>query len=156
VNRLLVFATVVALAVAASGVLLAQSNPFVGTWKLNPAKSKVTSGASPKEETLTFQMVGKQRQFTLNGTWADGSPISIKYETPDKGGVGKFLAGPFDGASGKVINDNTREITWMKGGKEMVHIHTAVSKDGKTQRTTVKGTNAQSNPVSGVEVWDKQ
>lgn len=155
-KRLLVFAGVVVMAVVASGVLLAQSNPFIGTWKLNPAKSKFTSGTLPKEETVTIQMIGDQDQVTLNGTAADGSSISMKYETPDKGGVGKFLAGPFDGASGKVINDNTREITWMKGGKEMVHIHTGVSKDGKTQRTTVKGTNAQGNPVSGVEVWDKQ
>jgi hypothetical protein len=50
-KRLLVFATVVIMAVVASGVLLAQSNPFVGTWKLNIAKSKFTSGAPPKEET---------------------------------------------------------------------------------------------------------
>ena len=92
----------------------------------------------------------------MTGTAADGSPISMKYETPDKGGVGKFLAGPFDSASGKVINDNTREITWVKGGKEMVHLHAAVSKDGKTTRITVKGTNAQGNPVSGVEIFEKQ
>jgi hypothetical protein len=38
-KRHLVFATVVVMALVASGVLLAQSNPFVGTWKLNPAKS---------------------------------------------------------------------------------------------------------------------
>jgi hypothetical protein len=155
-KRFLVFAAVVALSLVASDVLLAQSNPFIGTWKLNPAKSKLTSGVLPKEETVTIQMVGGQDQVTLNGTAADGSPISMKFETPDKGGVGKFLAGPFDSASGKIINDNTREITWMKGGKEMMHLHVVVSKDGKTQRNTVKGTNAQGNPVSGVEVWDKQ
>jgi hypothetical protein len=59
-KRLLI-AAVVVMAVVTSGVALAQSNPFVGTWKLNPAKSKVTSGASPKEETLMVQMVGDQR-----------------------------------------------------------------------------------------------
>jgi hypothetical protein len=155
-KRFLVFAAVVALPLVASDVLLAQSNPFIGTWKLNPVKSKFTSGTLPKEETVTIQMIGDQDQVTLNGTAADGSPISMKYVTPDKGGVGKFLAGPFDGASGKVINDNTREITWVKGGKEMVHIHAAVSKDGKSQRATVKGTNAQGNPVSGVEIFEKQ
>jgi hypothetical protein len=101
------------MAVFAPGVL-AQNNPFVGTWKLKPAKSsKVTS------ETLTFQMVGDQRQFTLNGTWADGSPISIKYETPDKGGAGKILEGPFDAVSGKRIDENTYETSLMKGGKEI-------------------------------------
>ena len=39
-KRLLVFAVVVALSLVGSGLLLAQSNPDVGTWKLNIAKSK--------------------------------------------------------------------------------------------------------------------
>jgi len=44
----------------------------------------------------------------------------------------------------------------MKGGKEMMHFHGVVSKDGKTMTITVKGTNAQGNLVSGVEVFEKQ
>jgi len=156
-KRFLVFATVFALSLVASGVLLAQSNPLVGTWKLNPGKSKLTSGAPPKEEMFTVQMVGDQDQVTVTGTAANGSPISMKYEVPDKGGTGKFLvAGPFDAVSGKFINDNTREITYIKGGNEMLHIHSVVSKDGKTMTNTTKGTDAQGNPVSGVLVWEKQ
>jgi hypothetical protein len=154
-KRLLVFATFAVMAVFASG-LLAQSNPFVGTWKLDHTKSKLTSGTLPKEETLTIQMVGDQDQMTATGTAADGSPISLKYEVPDKGGAGKFQAGPFDGVSGKFVNDNTREINWMKGGKQMTHFRGVVSKDGKTLTVTVKGTNAEGNSVSGVQVWDKQ
>ena len=50
-KRLLLFATIVVMAVMAPP--LAQSNPFVGTWKLNLAKSEDTSGAFPKEEALT-------------------------------------------------------------------------------------------------------
>jgi len=149
-KRASLFVTVAVLAVVASGVL-AQNNPFVGTWKLRPAKSsKVTS------ETLTFQMVGDERQFTLNGTWADGSPISIKYETPDKGGAGKILEGPFDGVSGKRIDENTYETSLMKGGKEISHHRLVVSKDGKTMRVTGEATNAHGKPVSGVEVFEKQ
>jgi hypothetical protein len=44
----------------------------------------------------------------------------------------------------------------MKGGKEMVHFISVASKDGKTMRNTVKGTNAQGNPVSVVAVFEKQ
>jgi hypothetical protein len=156
-KRHFVFATVVVMAVVASGVLLAQSRPFDGTWKLNPAKSKYTSGAPAKEETVTIQMVGDQDQVTLNGTAADSSSISLKYETPDKGGAGKILAGgPWDAVSSNRIDDNTLELSYMKGGKEMLHLHSVVSKDGKTLRVTVKGTDAQAKPVSGVSVWEKQ
>src|SRR5580692_2313939 len=119
-KRLLVFATVVVIALVASGVLLGQSNPFVGTWKLNLAKSKFTSGTPPKEETFTVQMVGDQDQVTVTGTAAVGSPISMKYEVLDKGGTGKILAGgPYDAVSGKRIDENTYETSLMKGGKEI-------------------------------------
>ena len=155
-KRPLVFSTVVVLAVIASGMLLAQSNPFIGTWKLNPAKSKFTSGTPPKEETFTVEMVGDQDQVTVTRTNADGSPVSLKYEAPDKGGVGKFLEGPYDGVSAKRINDNTVETSYMKGGKEMLHIHSVVSRDGKTMTNTTKGTDAQGKPVSRVAVWEKQ
>ena len=137
-------------------MLLAQSNPLVGTWKLNTAKSKLTTGTPPKGETVTIQMVGDQDQVTTNGTASDGSPISMKYEVPDKGGVGKLLAGPFDGVSGKRIDDNAFEVSFMKGGKEMLHNQFVVSKDGKTLRETVRGFVPVGNPVSGVLVWEKQ
>jgi hypothetical protein len=154
-KRLLVFAAVVALSLVASGVLLAQSNPFVGTWKLNLAKSKFMSGTPPKGGMFTVQRVGDEDRITVNGTAQSGSSFSLKYEVPSKGGAGKILAGPFDAVSGKVIDDSTRELSFMKGGKEMTHIR-IVSKDGNTARETVKGTDPQGKPVSEVLVWEKQ
>jgi hypothetical protein len=148
--------------VFASGVLLAQNNPFVGTWKLNHARSKYTTGVAPTEITATIQIVGDQDQVTENGTAADGSPISLKYAFPDKGGPGKVLAGgnlaenPFDGVSGRRIDDNIFEVSFMKGGKEMLHNQFVVSKDGKTLRETIKGFVPVGNSVSGVLVWEKQ
>lgn len=155
-KRPLVSSSVVVMAVMTSGLLLAQSNPFVGKWKLNLAKSKDT-GAFPKEEMLTVQIVGDQRQVTVNGTATNGSPILFKYEVPDKGGAGKVLAGgPYDAVSGKRIDDNTREVSYIKGGKEMLQLRAAVSKDGKTMKLTVEGTDAQGKPISGLAVFDKQ
>jgi len=98
-----VFAAAVVIAAVATGILLAQSNPFVGTWKLNLAKSK-DPGAFPKEETLSVQVVGGQRQVTIKGTSMNGLPISFQYEVPDKGGLGKVLAGgPYDAGTPYVV-----------------------------------------------------
>jgi hypothetical protein len=156
VKRVLVFAAVTVMVVTASGILLAQSNPFVGTWKLNLAKSKDT-GAFPKEETLTVQLEGDQRQVTIKGTATNGVPISFKYEVPDKGGAGKVLAGgPYDAVSGKRIDDNTREVSYMKSGKEVLQLRTAVSKDGNTMRLTVEGKDGQGKPFSGMALFEKQ
>src|SRR5277367_903014 len=117
-NRLLAFAAVLVIPVMASGQALAQSNPFVGTWKHNLAKSKLTSGALAKEEILTIKMVGGQDQASVKGTEVDGSPISMAFEFPDKGGAGKFLAGPYDSVSANFVDKYTRELSEMKGGKE--------------------------------------
>jgi len=153
---ILTLATIVVLALVPSGLLLAQNDPFLGTWKLNPAKCKFTAGAPPKEETFTVQLVGDHDQMTANGTAADGSAISLKFEVPAKGGVGKILAGPFDGISAKMIDENAMKTSYMKGGKEIRTNQTTVSKDGKTMRVTIKGTDAQGKPAAGVLVFEKQ
>ena len=107
-----------------------------------------------------------QTKNALAGTWKLISATETtkksevrdlyKYEVPDKGGVGRFLAGPFDAVSSKRINDNTVEIGYMKGGKEMVHFRSVVSKDGKTMTNTTKGIDEQGKPFSRVAVWEKQ
>jgi hypothetical protein len=146
-----------ALVLSASGLLLAQSDPFSGTWKLSQAKSKYTSGAPPKQETVIIERTRGQDQVNISGVGADGSPLSIKYALPVKGGTGKILAGgPYDGVSGKTVNDNSRQLSYMKGGQEALHVNVEVSKDGKTMSGTVKGTDAQGKPVSGVSVFEKQ
>ena len=76
--------------------------------------------------------------------------------TPVLGCSGKVLDGPFDSVSAKRADDNTVESTFMKGGKEIRHIRGVVSKDGKTLRVTIKGTDAQGKTASGVLVLEKQ
>jgi hypothetical protein len=57
-KRLFLFATVVALTLTVSGLLPAQSNPSIGTWKLNLAKSKYSPGPPPKSQTTKIEAVG--------------------------------------------------------------------------------------------------
>ena len=142
---------------AAASWLSAQSGPFDGTWKLNPAKSKGPAGPVPKEQTAKITTIGDQVQTEVTGTNADGTPIQIKYVTPVKGGVGKVLSGgPYDGVSRKNINANTREVSYMQGGKEALHITAVLSKDGKTMTINGKGTDDQGHSVSSVTIYDKQ
>jgi hypothetical protein len=156
VKLILTLAAIIVLTLVPSHLLLAQGNPFLGTWKLNPAKCKFTAGAPPKEETFTVQLVGDQDQMTANGTAADGSAITLKYQVPKKGGAGRILTGPFDGISAKMIDENTMGTSYRKGGKEIRSTQTVISKDGKTMSATIKGTDAQGKPASGVLVFEKQ
>ena len=52
-KRLLGFAAVVVLSAVAAATVAAQSNPLVGTWKLNVATSKFSPGPGPKSLTRT-------------------------------------------------------------------------------------------------------
>jgi hypothetical protein len=76
-KRLLTFAAVLVLAVVASGLLLAQNNPSIGTWKLNLTKSKYSPGPPPKSQTGTYEAAGNGVKVTVEGIAGDGSKSRI-------------------------------------------------------------------------------
>ena len=160
-KRLLVFATVVALSLVCSGLLLAQSNTQVGTWKLDLAKSKYSSaGLAPKSVTGTVEAQGDGIKVTVDGVAADGSPIAYSYMTNYDGkdspisGVG--APGGEDTIAGKRIDANTTTSTGKKAGKVVGTSRFVVSKDGKVTTITSKGTDAKGQPTSSTTVWEKQ
>jgi hypothetical protein len=159
-KRLLVLATVIALSLVGSGLLLAQSNPEIGTWKLNPAKSKYVTAQAPKSETRTVEAQGDGAKVSFDGVDADGSPIAYGYTTNYDGkesivsGVGKPYG--HDTIAVKRVNANTTTEILRKLGKVVGTTRTVVSKDGDVTTITTKGTNEQGQPTSAKTVWDKQ
>lgn len=158
-KRILVFVTIVVLAVLVSGVLLAQSNPFVGTWKLNTAKSKYSPGPAPQSATRTYEAQGDGVKVSTDGTAADGSRTAYSY-TANYDGKDNPISGA--GPSGadtialKRINPNTIEATLKKAGKVVLTARNVVSKDGKVLSITAKGTTANGQPTSITTVFEKQ
>jgi hypothetical protein len=101
-KRALIIVGLLLLVLAAGNGISAQSDPFNGTWKLNPSKSKYTTGAPPKEMTFTISTVGDLTQVEGTGKAKDDSPVQFKYATPLKGGTGKFITDvppDYDGVS---------------------------------------------------------
>ena len=106
---------------------------------------------------LVIEEKGDDLQVTATGTNADGSPLSVKYTIPEKGGAGKIQeSSVYDAATSKRVSADVRDNTFTKNGKEVITRHSVVAKDGKTMRSTVKGVNAQGNPVSCTDVFEKQ
>ena len=64
-KRALRFAVITLLAVAGSSAVRAQSNPLVGTWKLNLTKSKYDPGPMPKSLTRTVEADGDGVKYTF-------------------------------------------------------------------------------------------
>jgi hypothetical protein len=158
-RRLFVFVNVVALSLVASGLLLAQSNPQIGTWKLNVAKSKYVTAPAPKSETRTVEAQGNGAKYSYEGVAGDGSRIAYTYMTNYDGkdspisGIGQPNAG--DTIAIKRVGNTTTAIA-KKAGKVVLTTRTVVSKDGKLTTITAKGTDAQGQPTSATTIWDKQ
>ena len=136
---------------------LCAADSFVGTWKMNPAKTKYKMGTAPKEQTVTITETGSDLNVKVAGTATDGSKISIAYTVPSAGGTGKILEpSAYDGISGKRIGANEREISYMKGGKSVYTAHSKVSADGSSLSVASKGVNPMGQTVEADVVYDKQ
>jgi hypothetical protein len=58
-------AILVAVAAVTAGSLVAQANPFVGTWKLDVAKSKYEGAPAPKSLTRTVTAEGAGLKYSF-------------------------------------------------------------------------------------------
>src|SRR4051794_8194005 len=147
---------ILSVALSAFATTLFAQSPFVGTWKLETAKTKYTAGEAPKDVTLVIEEQGDNLHVAATGTNADGSPLSLKYMVPLKGGVGTVQNGPYDSVRSKFVSANVRENSYAKGGKQLASRRVVVSNDGKTIRSTIKGVNSGGKVVAGTDVFEKQ
>lgn len=139
-----------------SSVALAADN-WIGTWKMNPAKSKYSPGPAPKSLTIKFETTPDGIKLTSDLVSADGNPAHGEYLSKFDGVDVPWTGNPdADTASIKKIDDNTYENVWKKDGKPTITAKAVVSKDGKTFTTFQKGTNAKGQSVNNTIVYDRQ
>jgi hypothetical protein len=129
---------------------------WVGTWKMNAAKSKLGPTAV-RAQTLTFEATPAGIKLTSDGTDAQGKPVHGGYTSKFDGKDVPWAGNPMaDTACPRKVDDSTYENVWKKGGKATVTATVAVSKDGKTLTVTQTGKDSSGAAVSSVAVYDKQ
>jgi hypothetical protein len=142
------------------GPLLAQGNPFVGTWKLNVAKSKFEPGPAPKSQTRTVVAEGEGAKYSFEGVRADGTPYSYSftanYDGKDYPITGAGAPGGADTIAIKRVGTHKAEATLKKGGKEVGKSEAEVSKDGTVSTVKSKGKTPDGKEYSFESVFDKQ
>ena len=142
-------AMIFALALAAAAVA---ADPFVGTWKLNAAKSN--ANPAPQSQTLEIAAQDPDFEWTFKTVESDGKAMNGdwlgQYNGKDYPLTGNS---DFDTVATKRTNANTLNSALIKGGKVVGTGREVVSKDGKTLTLTSKLNNAQAQAVS---VYDKQ
>ena len=132
------------------------ADPFVGTWKLNLDKSKIT-GPAPKSEIFKITAQGGGFKWVSESVAADGKATngvwSGKYDGKD---YSLTENADIDTVASKKINANTLDAVLKKGGKVVGTMRWVVSKDGKTLTYTEKLKNAQGQNINDTGVFDRQ
>jgi hypothetical protein len=154
-----VLVALVVLLAASSRARAQSSDPWMGTWKVNLAKSTYKPGPKPTVAgTVKMEPMTGGFKTTIDGTNPQGQPTHT--ET-----VGKFDGkdNPVTGAPApnttsayKRINGRTFEVLGKVDGKPTVTTRVAISADGKTLTATQTGKNAQGENVNNVIMADKQ
>jgi hypothetical protein len=140
-----------------SASLALAGDNWVGTWKLNVAKSKFSPGPAPKASTLKFDPSPDGIKLTQEMVDAEGKATPGGYTAKFDGKEVPYAGNPdTDSASPTRIDDNTYENTWKKAGKVTIKARVVVSADGKTLTVTQTGTNAEGQVVNNTAVYDKQ
>ena len=150
------FLVVCAVMLFSGSAVLAADN-WIGTWKLDVAKSKFSPGPAPKSMTLTFAATPDGIKFMSDGVDADGKPTQSEFVSRFDGKEVSYKGNPnADTASPKKINDNSYSNPWKKDGKVTVTAHVIVSKDGKTLTVHQKGKNVKGETVDATLICGKQ
>ncbi len=147
--------------VAAVGVITitaaAAPDPVVGTWQLNPSKSKLTSGPAIKDQTRTYSQSGPSITLVMKTVGPDGKEVITRTTYQLDGKDFPVTGTPdYDSLSGEQLDSNTARFTLKKGGKAVGTTSRTVSKDGKTLTAKQSMTNAKGEKSEGVMVFDKQ
>jgi hypothetical protein len=126
-------------------------SPFVGTWKLNVAKSKFNPGPPMKSQTVT---IGQDGKISIEGVASDGTTTenwsymySDNQETP--------ITGMDNSSVVEKRNGNVVEHKWKLNGAQYTG-KGVISKNGKVMTYTMDGTDAQGRHEHNVMVYDKQ
>jgi hypothetical protein len=155
-TRRLSFAIVAALFGAAVICFAQASEPNMGTWKLNEAKSKIGAGA-PKNHTVVYAAAGDKVKVTVDGVDGSGKPAHSEWTGMFDGKDYPVTGDPTsDTRAYKRVNDRTLEMTGKKDGKAVMTVKIVVSADGKSRTVTANGTDDTGKKYTSTAVYEKQ
>jgi len=135
----------------------ASENNWVGSWKLNATKSKFSSEAVSRAQTLKFETTAGGIKLTSDGTDKQGKAMHGEYTSNFDGKDVAWTGNPSaDVACPKRIDDSSYENVWKLAGKQTMKSVVVVSKDNKTLTVTQTPSGAKGEATSSVAVYDRQ
>jgi len=143
------------LATAAS-LCFAADDAFMGTWKLNEAKSKIPAGV-PKNTTVAYAQSGDEVTVTVDGVDPSGKAVhhtwTGKFDGKDYAAKGSDM---HDARAYTKVDAHTLTYTVVKSGKTIGHGKVVIAADGKTRKVTETERGENGKRVKSVAVYDKE
>ena len=147
-----------AVVVAAALHAHAQSkDTFIGTWRLNVAKSTYSPGPAPKSVVSIYEAAGQGHKVSVKNESAAGT-FEYSYTTNLDGKDSKVTGtNPVaDTVAVRRIDERTLELVNKLGGKVTTTQRNVLSADGKTRTVTTTGTDAKGQKINNVGIFERQ
>ena len=139
--------TALSLALFGLAATLWAADPFVGTWKMNPAKSAYSLPLD-KSYTITIAAQDNGCKVVQDFVTADEKALRRSWSAKYDGKFYPVTAPDADAISLKKPTPNTVEYVLKKNGKEAWSGRAAVSADGRTMTDKGGGKDANGKPFT--------
>lgn len=140
----------------ATGAFCFASNPLIGTWKLDDAKSRLTPGTGDNT-TVVYRSVFFKVKVTVDGVDAKGKPMHSEWKGKFDGKDYPVTGDPdSDMRSYKKVDDRTLDLTVKKAGKVIATGRIVVSADGQSRTIITSGTDSKGRKFKNKAVYSWQ
>jgi hypothetical protein len=133
------------------------TDPLMGTWKLNVAKSTYAPGAAPESSVVTREPLPNGFKSTTHTVYGPGRITHYDYTAYYDG---KDYALEGDPARDQVamtrVSDRIVDTVSKLKGKISSNTRLEVAPDGKTMTTTIRTKDAAGKEQVRVQFYDKQ
>jgi hypothetical protein len=132
-------------------------NPRVGAWKMNVSKSTFNDGPPPRSELQICEALDKNTiRLRAVRVDASGKEIRSDYTAQYDGKDHPFPGSLWDTIALRRLDRNTSEAIFKKSGTTVQTSTVSVSKDGQVLTLTARSTGVPGQPISHIEVFDRQ
>ena len=139
----------------AASLCFGADDAFMGTWKLNEAKSKIGAGM-PKNDTVVYAQSGDEVTITVDGTDGGKKVHHVwtgKFDGKDYAAKGSDMQ---DTRAYTKVDANTLTYKVKKASKDVGSGKVVISADGKSRTVTETTTGKDGKEVMTTAVYDKK
>ena len=139
------------------GMVFAASDPFVGTWVMDPQRSRYESGDLPRHMVIVMSPTARGIHYRSDTTLSNGNRVSSEYNADYDGGLAMVVgtAGVMAPVSLKRVDERTIECSYMKGIRVVATSRRVISEVGSTMTISTVSPAKDGTTGTNVAVFDR-